>query len=105
MMTRPGSQAVHGVQVVTVLDEDAYAAALAGSAAACFALTNTRSLDERAAASLTARAARGLIAAARRRRRPDSAHQPQRLRAARPRDGEVAALQSASARECPRPQL
>jgi uncharacterized protein YgbK (DUF1537 family) len=62
-----GSQAMHGVQVVTVLAESAYQAALAGPAGACFVLTNTRSLDERAAASRTARAARGLIAAARRR--------------------------------------
>jgi uncharacterized protein YgbK (DUF1537 family) len=62
-----GSQSVHGVQVVTVLDESACAAALAGPAAACFVLTNTRSLDERAAASRTARAARSLLAAARRR--------------------------------------
>jgi uncharacterized protein YgbK (DUF1537 family) len=62
-----GSQAMHGVQVVTVLAESAYAAALAGPAAACFVLTNTRSLDERAAARRTARAARGLMAAARRR--------------------------------------
>ena len=62
-----GSQSVHGVQVVTVLDESACAAALAGPAAACFVLTNTRSLDERAAAGRTARAARSLLAAARRR--------------------------------------
>jgi uncharacterized protein YgbK (DUF1537 family) len=62
-----GSQAMHGVQVVTVLAENAYQAALAGPAGACFVLTNTRSLDERAAASRTARAARGLIAAASRR--------------------------------------
>ena len=62
-----GSQAVHGVQVVTVLEESAFQAALAGPAPACFVLTNTRSLDARAAAGLTARAARGLIAAARRR--------------------------------------
>ena len=59
-----GSQAVHGVQVVTVLDEGAYEAALAGQAAACFVLTNSRSLGARPAADLTARAARGLIAAA-----------------------------------------
>ena len=58
---------MHGVQVVTVLDESAYAAALDGPAAACFVLTNTRSLGEPHAASLTARAARGLIAAASRR--------------------------------------
>ena len=35
-----GSQAVHDVQVVTVLEEDAYAAALAGPGATCFVLTN-----------------------------------------------------------------
>jgi len=62
-----GSQTVHGVQVVTLLSASAYQAALAGPAAACFVLTNTRSLDERAAAVRTARAARGLIAAATRR--------------------------------------
>jgi uncharacterized protein YgbK (DUF1537 family) len=62
-----GSQAVHGVQVVTVLDEDAYAAALAGPAATCFVLTNSRSLDEPEAAGVTARAARGLITVAGRR--------------------------------------
>lgn len=62
-----GSQTMHGVQVVTVLAESAYQAALASPAAACFVLTNTRSLDERAAAALTARGARGLIAAASRR--------------------------------------
>jgi hypothetical protein len=39
-----GSQAVHGVQVVTAGGEDVYAAALAGPAATCFVLTNTRSL-------------------------------------------------------------
>jgi uncharacterized protein YgbK (DUF1537 family) len=62
-----GSQAVHGVQVVTVPDAGACAAALAGPAGTCFVLTNTRSLDERAAAGLTARAARALIEAAARR--------------------------------------
>ncbi len=62
-----GSQAVHGVQVVTALDEDAYAAALAGPAATCFVLTNSRSLDAAAAADMTARAARGLITVAGRR--------------------------------------
>jgi uncharacterized protein YgbK (DUF1537 family) len=62
-----GSQAVHGVQVVTVLDEDAYAAALAGPAATCFVLTNSRSLDEPEAAAVTTRAARGLITVAGRR--------------------------------------
>ncbi len=62
-----GSQAVHGVQVVTVLDEGAYAAALAGPGATCFVLTNSRSLDGPAAAELTTRAARGLITVAGRR--------------------------------------
>jgi len=62
-----GSQAVHDVQVVTVLEEDAYAAALAGPAATCFVLTNSRSLDGPAAAGLTSRAARGLITVAGRR--------------------------------------
>jgi uncharacterized protein YgbK (DUF1537 family) len=62
-----GSQAVHDVQVVTVLEEDAYAAALAGPGATCFVLTNSRSLGEPAAAELTTRAARGLITVAGRR--------------------------------------
>ena len=59
-----GSQAVHDVQVVTVLEQDAYAAALAGPGATCFVLTNSRSLDGPAAAELTTRAARGLITVA-----------------------------------------
>jgi uncharacterized protein YgbK (DUF1537 family) len=59
-----GSQAVHDVQVVTVLDEGAYHAALDGPAGTCFVLTNSRSLGERAAANLTTRAARGLISVA-----------------------------------------
>ena len=62
-----GSQAVHDVQVVTVLEEDAYAAALAGPAATCFVLTNSRSLEAPAAADITTRAARGLITVAGRR--------------------------------------
>ena len=62
-----GSQAVHDIQVVTVLEQDAYAAALGGPAAACFVLTNSRSLDGPAAAELTSRAARGLITVAGRR--------------------------------------
>jgi uncharacterized protein YgbK (DUF1537 family) len=62
-----GSQAVHDVQAVTVLDEDAYHAALAGAAGTCFVLTNTRSLGEPAAAETTRLAARGLLSAARRR--------------------------------------
>jgi uncharacterized protein YgbK (DUF1537 family) len=59
-----GSQAVHGVEVVTVLEEEAYAAALAGPAATCFVLTNTRSMDEPDAAQADALAARGLLAVA-----------------------------------------
>ena len=62
-----GSQAVHGVQVVTVLEEEAYAAALAGPAATCFVLTNTRSLEEPAAAEINVLAARGLVSVAGRR--------------------------------------
>jgi uncharacterized protein YgbK (DUF1537 family) len=62
-----GSQAVHGVQVVTVLEENAYEAALGGAAATCFVLTNTRSLGEPAAVELNTIAARGLIAVAERR--------------------------------------
>ncbi len=62
-----GSQAVHDVDVVTVLAEDAYAAALAGPAATCFVLTNTRSVGEAAAVELNAAAARGLFAVARKR--------------------------------------
>ena len=62
-----GSQAVHDVQVVTVLEENAYAAALGGAAAACFVLTNTRSLGEPAAVERNMLAARGLIAVAERR--------------------------------------
>jgi len=62
-----GSQAVHGIEVVTVLESAAYQAALDGPAGGCFVLTNTRSLDEAAAARLTRQAARDLIGAAQRR--------------------------------------
>jgi uncharacterized protein YgbK (DUF1537 family) len=58
-----GSQAVHGVQVVTVLETDAYQAAF-DAAAVCFVLTNTRSLAGPAAVERTGRAARGLLAVA-----------------------------------------
>ena len=61
-----GSQAVHDVQVVTVLEEDAYAAAFGGPAGTCFVLTNTRSLDEPGAVEMNDRVARGLISAAER---------------------------------------
>jgi hypothetical protein len=62
-----GSQAVHGIQAVNVLAESAVEAALDGPAAACFVLTNTRSLSERDAVELTELAARGLYAVAGRR--------------------------------------
>jgi uncharacterized protein YgbK (DUF1537 family) len=67
-----GSQAVHGVQVVTVPGERAYEDAFAASVAAatCFVLTNSRSLPERQAAALTTEVARGLLVAARRRHAP-----------------------------------
>jgi uncharacterized protein YgbK (DUF1537 family) len=58
-----GSQAVHDVQVVTVIDENAYGAAFEGAAGTCFVLTNTRSLDEVDAVALNERVARGLLAA------------------------------------------
>jgi uncharacterized protein YgbK (DUF1537 family) len=61
-----GSQAVHGVQVVTVFEEDAYQAAF-GAAPVCFVLTNTRSLAELAAAERDTLAAGGLLAVAERR--------------------------------------
>ena len=60
-----GSQAVHDVQVVTVLDETAYEAAL-GETSTCFVLTNTRSLDQPTAAEVSSLAARGLITVAER---------------------------------------
>ena len=64
-----GSQAVHGIEVATVLDPAVYEAALDGGSAAgaCFVLTNTRSLAEPDAARLTTAVARDLIAAAQRR--------------------------------------
>jgi uncharacterized protein YgbK (DUF1537 family) len=58
-----GSQAVHDVQVVTVMDENAYGAAFEGAAGTCFVLTNTRSLAEADAVTLNERVARGLLAA------------------------------------------
>jgi len=58
-----GSQAVHGVQVVTVAEEDACAAAFGGPAGTCFLLTNSRSVGEQAAVELTEEAARCLVAA------------------------------------------
>lgn len=49
-----GSQAVHGVSIVTAFEAAEYAAALAESGATCFILTNTRSLRESDATALTA---------------------------------------------------
>ena len=56
-----GSQSVHGVSVVTALDADEYAAALADPGSTCFILTNTRSLDESDAAALNLAAGRALF--------------------------------------------
>jgi hypothetical protein len=78
-----GSQAVHGVQVVTVLDEDACQAAF-DAAPVCFVQTNTRSLAEPAAAG---RAARAAWPDGCRRTAPYAAAEPRRLHAARSRDG------------------
>jgi uncharacterized protein YgbK (DUF1537 family) len=55
-----GSQAVHGVSVVTVLEKDEYAGGLADAGDTCFILTNTRAIDESQAVSLNAAAARDL---------------------------------------------
>ncbi len=62
-----GSQSVHGVQVVTVAEEDAYQAAFAAGADTCFVLTNTRSRTEADAAALNTLTAHGLFTVARRR--------------------------------------
>jgi len=56
-----GSQSVHDVSVVTVFDDDEYAAALDRAGATCFVLTNTRSLSEPAAVQLTGSVARSLF--------------------------------------------
>ncbi|TDO35860.1 uncharacterized protein YgbK (DUF1537 family) [Kribbella sp. VKM Ac-2527] len=55
-----GSQAVHGVSVVTVLEKAEYAGGLADAGDTCFILTNTRAIDEGQAVSLNAAAARDL---------------------------------------------
>lgn len=52
-----GSQSVHGVDVVTVLEPQQYEVALAESGATCFVLTNSRSLAESDAARLTGQVA------------------------------------------------
>ena len=64
-MTRPARRPCTASRSSRSWRQGACAAALAGPSAACFVLTNTRSLDERAAAARTARAARALLAAAR----------------------------------------
>jgi uncharacterized protein YgbK (DUF1537 family) len=56
-----GSQAVHHVSVVTVLDEVEYATALDVAGATCFILTNTRSLPAAGAVELNSGVARSLF--------------------------------------------
>ena len=56
-----GSQTVHDVAVVTVLDADEIAAGLDGPGSTCFVLTNTRSLGEADAVELTTRVGRMLF--------------------------------------------
>ena len=57
-----GSQSVHGVDVVTVLDPEQYQAALAEPGATCFVLTNTRSLAEDDAVRLTSQVTADVLA-------------------------------------------
>ncbi len=61
-----GSQSVHGVDVVTVLDPELYEAALAEPGSTCFVLTNSRSLGERDAAGLTTDVTADVLAVAER---------------------------------------
>ncbi len=56
-----GSQAVHGVAVVTVLERAQYAAALDEPGSTCFVLTNTRSLPQAQASALTAAVGSALL--------------------------------------------
>jgi uncharacterized protein YgbK (DUF1537 family) len=56
-----GSQTVHHVTVVTVLDPAEYAVGLAEPGATCFVLTNTRSLSEAEAVALNHSAGRALF--------------------------------------------
>ncbi len=56
-----GSQAVHGVGIVTAFEADEYAAALADPGSTCFILTNTRSLLESDATRLSAAVAVSLF--------------------------------------------
>jgi uncharacterized protein YgbK (DUF1537 family) len=61
-----GSQTVHDVAVVTVVDADAIAAALGEPGSTCFILTNTRSMGESEAAAVNTRAGRILFELSRR---------------------------------------
>ena len=56
-----GSQAVHGVELVTELDPALYDAALQTAVGTCFVLTNSRSLDEPAAVETTRAVAADLL--------------------------------------------
>jgi len=56
-----GSQTVHGVDVVTVVEPEELAAGLAAAGSTCFILTNTRSLAEADAVELTTRIGRLLF--------------------------------------------
>lgn len=61
-----GSQTVHDVAIVTVLDADEIAAGLDGPGETCFVLTNTRSMGEADAVELTTRVGRTLFELGRR---------------------------------------
>ena len=56
-----GSQTVHDVSVVMVLDPDAIAAGLDRPSSTCFVLTNTRSMGEADAVALNTRVGRNLF--------------------------------------------
>ena len=56
-----GSQTVHDVAVVTAFEDAEYAAGLAAPGSTCFVLTNTRSLPENAASTLTTTVAQSLF--------------------------------------------
>jgi uncharacterized protein YgbK (DUF1537 family) len=61
-----GSQTVHDVAVVTVLDPDEIAAGLDGPGSTCFILTNTRSMAEADVVALNTRVGRTLFELSRR---------------------------------------
>jgi uncharacterized protein YgbK (DUF1537 family) len=56
-----GSQTVHDVAVVTVLESEEFAAGLAAPGSTCFVLTNTRSLPEDQAVRLNTTVGRALL--------------------------------------------